>query len=150
MQIHGIKTWIESGELKVVEDDVLFIVQRVREFSPRLTVFWNEYINEFTITETDLEGTERLVFNTPCLDERVLDRLRMADQWRGRDDPDHVLPADTDWLADVERKEAEAEQLKDEVMREGIREFGEEYAHYMEYDGRGTKSSILVPRSLDG
>ena len=147
-EIRRLKTWVENGELKEVQDDVLFIIDRLKQISPRLKIYWNEHIGKFTITETDLEGTERLVFNVDTLDQRVVDRMLKADQWRGREDPEHMLPESEDFLTRLETEEDEFYQAQDVAGMEKVRMFGEEFAAYLELDGRGVRSSILVPRNV--
>jgi hypothetical protein len=141
-----LKHTYESGQMQTVEDDVLHIVSRMKSISDRLAVYWNDHIGQFTITETSLDGsTERLVFNVPQLDERVLDRLRSADQWNGREDPSHPTAEGHDWLAEVEEEEAAIDRLKTERQRDVMGGIIEEMASYSELDGRGTKASVLIP-----
>jgi hypothetical protein len=149
-KIGRMKYVFEAGQMQVVEDDVLNIVRRVSELSPRLTVYWNEHIEQFTITETSLDGAEeRLVMNVAQLDERVLDRLQVADQWRGNDVPSHVLPESEDFLSIFEAAEKKVDEEKDERIRDRVGEVIEPLASYMDLDGRGTKASILLPRGVD-
>lgn len=142
-----VKHCVQAGQVQVVEDDVLNIVRKVKDISSRLTVYWNDYLGKFTITETSLDGAEeRLVFHTDKLDERVVDRLLRADQWQGREDPAHVLPDDDDFLSQIE--EWEDEEQKAELKRaveKGV-SAGEAIGSYLELDGRGTRAQILVPR----
>ena len=148
-RIGTIKHVYEAGQMQVVEDDVLDIVRRVRLLSPRLSVYWNEHIRQFTITETSLDGAEeRLVMNVAQLDERVLDRLQVADQWRGNETPEHILPEEEDWLSRVEADERLIEAAKTARERDRVGEVVEELASYQDLDGRGTRASILVPRSV--
>jgi hypothetical protein len=148
-RIGAIKHVYENGQLQVVEDDVLHIVSRMRALSPRLAVYWNEHIGQFTITETTLDGSEeRLVMNVAQLDERVLDRLQVADQWRGNDTPEHILPEDEDFLTRFEKMEEQIEKEKDELIRGRVSEVVAPLASYMGLDGRGTKASIWVPRDV--
>jgi len=151
-RIGTIKHLMQDGQLQVVDDDVLNIVRKIHaDFSERITVYWNDYIAKFTVTETSLDGsTERLIFNVKELDERVLDRLREADQWRGREDPHHMLPETEDFLAAFERSQAQLDEGKDEAFREKQQELKEEFVAYAELDGRGVRAQILVPRALDG
>lgn len=151
-RIGTIKHLMQNGQLEVVADDVLNIVRKIHaDFSERITVYWNDYIGKFTITETSLDGsTERLIFNVKELDERVLDRLREADQWRGREDPEHILPEAIDFLSRVEKKQEANDAEKDETFREKQKELKEQFVAYAELDGQGIRAQILVPRSLDG
>jgi hypothetical protein len=137
----------ENGQLQVVEDDVLNVVRKIRdEFSPRVSVYWNDHIQKFTLTETSLDGTEeRLIFNVDLLDERVLDRLRHADQWRGREDPAYVLPDSEDFLARIEEAQEVLDAEKDRAFHEKREELKERYEAFAELDGRGVRAQILLP-----
>ena len=144
-----LKHTYERGQMQTVDDDVLHIVSRMREISDRLTVYWNDHIGQFTVTETSLDGsTERLVFNVSELDERVLQRLQNADQWRGREDPDHILPEAEDWLTRVESDEERIDREKLEHQRGTMREIILPLASYADLDGRGTKASVLIPKGV--
>ena len=148
-KIGRMKYVFEDGQMKVVEDDVLNIVRKVKDISPRLAVYWNDHIGQFTITETSLDGAEeRLVFNTAKLDERVIDRLLVADQWRGNDVPTHILPEGEDWLSMVETHEDRVDAEKDEHQRGRVSEVIAPLASYMDLDGRGTKASVLIPKGV--
>jgi hypothetical protein len=150
-RIGTIKHLIQDGGMTEVEDDVLNIVRRVHSISPRLTVYWNDYIDKFTITETSLDGsTERLVFHVTHLDERALVKLQAADHWNGREDPEHVLADDQDFVAALDAAQAVVDKEKDEAFREKQQELKEPFVAYSELDGRGIRAQILVPRSLDG
>jgi hypothetical protein len=139
----------ENGQMQVVEDDVLNIVRKLRDISTRLTVYWNDHINQFTITETSLDGAEeRLVFNVPELDERVVDRILVADQWHGREDPTHILSENEDFLTAVESDEERIDREKTERERDIMGGVIEELASYADLDGRGTKASILIPKGV--
>jgi hypothetical protein len=141
-----LKHTFQEGQMQTVEDDVLNIIRKMKEISPRLTCYWNEHRDCFTITETSLDGsTESLVMNVELLDERVLDRLLTADQWQGREDPSNVLPEGEDFLASVE---ADEQRWSDEIeaqQQDRRAEILEEIASYADKDGKGTKAQILVP-----
>lgn len=139
----------ENGQMQVVEDDVLNIVRKLRDISPRLTVYWNDHLNCFTLTETSIDGAEeRLVFNVPELDERVVDRVLVADQWQGNDVPAHLKPEGEDWLTVVEADEERIDRDKTERERDRMGGIIEELASYGDLDGRGTKASILIPKGV--
>ena len=149
-RIASLKYTLENGKMQVVEDDVLNIVRRVSEISSRLTVYWNDHIEEFTITETSIDGAEeRLVFNVPELDERVLHRLLVADTWHGNDVPSHVVPETEDFLTRLEHEEDLIDKQKLERQRGVMSEIIAPMASYMDLDGRGTKASILIPKGVN-
>ncbi len=148
-RIGTIKHLMQDGQMQVVEDDVLNIVRKIQaDFSSRVTVYWNDYLSKFTLTETSLDGAEeRLIFHVEVLDERVLDRLRNADHWRGREDPAHVLGDDEDIVARIDAAQALLDAEKDRKFHEKREELKEEFMALTETDGRGVRASILVPRS---
>lgn len=145
-RLRNIPVWVENGRLRAVDGDVLSIVQQVKEISDRLDVYYDEWDDGFTVTETALDGTIHLVFRCEALDQRVIDRLRRADHWRGREDPEHVLPDDQDFAARVDEFNEQVEEEQKEKDRDKRLEVLEEFGHYMEMDGRGTHSQILVRR----
>ena len=148
-RIGTLKHTYEQGHVQTVEDDVLNVVRKIRQISPRITVYWNDYLGVFTLTETSLGGDEeRLIFNTPSLDERVIDRLLQADQWRGREDPSHVLPEGEDFVSVVDADQQRIDAEKDAATRERAAELNEALDAYLELDGRGVRASVRVPRVL--
>lgn len=148
-ELRTVKHFYEAGKLQEVEDDVLNIVRKIKDISPRLKVFWNDYKGCFTITETSLDGAEeRLVLHAELLDERVIDRLLVADQWRGREDPDHVLPDSEDFLTRIEQEQDAADQEDNRLVVDKLMAHREAMASYADHDGKGTKSQILVPRGF--
>jgi len=150
MELHAVSTWIDQRHGMVrVEDDVANVVRDVHEISPRIHVYWNEQTGNFDLVESCLDGTDRLIFTVQHLDARVVDRLRMADQWRGRETPDHLLPEDEDFLTLMDAANTDAEKKRDDREKDQIRDAGERLAWALEEDGKGTHSQISVPRSLD-
>ena len=140
MEIRAIKTWVDTHHGVVgITDDVLSIVQRMREIDPRLKVYYNEQRGEYNIVEACLDGTDRLVFTVEDLDARVISRLLECDQWN---------PNNPDVLDKIDKHNEGVEAEIDRVNRDKIGEVGERLAWALEEDGRGVHASILVPRGL--
>ena len=90
MEIPAIKEFYSNRDgLVTMEDDVLSIVAQIREkYGDRIRIAWEPTTESFVLSEYCTDGTERLIFTTPELDGRVLDRLMRADsQSRTYQDP---------------------------------------------------------------
>lgn len=151
MEVHAVKTWYDQhlGVVEV-EDDVVNVVRDIREISPRIRVFYNEQRGNYDIVESCQDGTDRLIFSVDSLDARVPLRLRQVDQWRGREDPEHLLPEEEDFLAKMDAAYDRMDAERQEENRDQINEVGEQLAWAGEQDRRGVGAQILVPRSIDG
>lgn len=145
MELHAVSTWVDQHHGVVrVEDDVANVVRDIHEISSRIHVYFNEQTGNFDLVESCLDNTERLIFSVVHLDARVVDRLRLADQWRGREDPAQSLSEDEDFLTLMDADEdAEKARFKEEGM-DGIRDAGERLAWALEQDRRGVGASIAV------
>lgn len=153
MEIHSIRSWFDQRNgVVAVEDDVQNIVRGIKEISDRLHVFYNPQTGGFDIVESCLDGTDRLVFSVAELDNRVLDRLRLADHWHGVDRPDHVLGDHEDFAAKVDAHNEELERKQREKLRDDLGEVTERLAWALDNttDHHSVGGSIRVPRSLDG
>lgn len=152
MEIRGVKSWLEKGKMHTVDDDVLGIVQQIKQFSDRLHVFHNDQSGEFDVVESCLDGTDRLVFSVAELDMRVVHRLMVADQWRGREDPTHVLGEHEDFLVKLDSENDDLMEEKREPLRDRIREAGERFAWSLDIckDHHSVGGSIGVSRSVNG
>lgn len=150
MQLREMKSWVENGRMVTIQDDVQGVVRQVREISgDRVKIFWNQQANEYDLVEM-MEGRQSLVFSVKELDARVLTRLREADHWHGRNDPEHVRSDEDDFISQIEGLEEQDKADLAEMNREAIHDVGERLAWALEADGRGTKASISIPRSLNG
>jgi len=150
MEIHAVSTWIDQHHGVVrVEDDVANVVRDIHEISPRIHVYYNEQTGNFDLVESCLDHTDRLIFSVVHLDARVVDRLRTADQWRGREDPAHLLGEDEDFLTLMDDQNTAADAARDEREKDQIRDVGERLAWALEEDGRGTHAQISVPKELN-
>jgi hypothetical protein len=127
MELHAVKSWydLKKGRVIEVEDDVQNIVREIREVSDRLHVFYNDQKDEFDVVESCLDGTDRLVFTTKQLTKKAVDRVRLADHWRGQERPTHVLRDDEDFASEMDKANDALEAAKDEAFREKIRDAGE-------------------------
>ena len=86
-----------------------------------------------------------LVFSTPKLDERTVNRLLLADHWQGGN-PDHVLGDDRDFVALIDESNDALERDLWESQRERIADAGERLAHALKLPLKGNPSaSILIP-----
>jgi hypothetical protein len=143
MELRAVKTFY-TDRLGVVEleDDVLSIVRQVREmYGDRVTVNLEPTTGEYVFIEHSDDGTEKLIFTTPELDGRALQRLIASDsQSRGYEDAYEKL----------EKEQDEAHRALDEENLEKIRDAGERLAWALG-DGRygpGYHQSIRVNRDL--
>ena len=137
-ELRGLPVWWDEGRIIELDGDVLGIVQQVHEISPRVHIYYNEQTGGFDFTETSLDGSsERLIFSVAELDQRAVSSLRMADQWRGREDPTHVLPPDEDFLSIIDRDNEATEKEKKEQERDKLYAVGERMAHALGEDRRG-------------
>lgn len=138
MEIRAIKTWVDSHHGMVsITDDVLSIVQRMREIDPRLKVYYNEQRGEYNIVESCLDSVERLVFTVPTLDARVISRLLEADQYN---------PNNPDVLDKIDAHNKGIEAKLGEANLDRLRDAGERLAREFGEDGKGVQ--ISVPRGI--
>lgn len=150
-ELRGLPVWFDRGRTVELDGDVLGIVAQVQEISPRVKIYYNEQTDHFDFTESSLNGdVERLIFSVAELDQRAVSRLRQADQWRGREDPEHVLPDDQDFLSIIDADD-EAEKAEQKARdRDKLYDVGERLAHSLGEDRRGTQAQIHIPRSVNG
>ena len=123
-----------------LEDDVLSVVRQIRElYGHSIRVCHEPTTGEFVLSERCEDGEERLIFTTPVLDARVIDRLLRADKTlRGYVDP-------------YDQQEREYDELlatRDQQALDRLGDAGERLAWAMEEDGKGTGAQILVTRDI--
>lgn len=149
-QVLGVPTYFESGKLVSVEDDVQNVIRDMRAISDRLFCWYDDHTSEFHIVEHCLDGTDRLVFSTRSLDQRVIQRLRLADHWHGEDLPNHVLGDDEDVLARIDAHNDALEEENRLRTAEKVHDAGERLAWALDLckDHHSVGGSISVPRSL--
>jgi len=129
MELKALKSWYTHREGWVtLEDDVLSIVRQVRElFGSRITVELNPYDGMYSFVEHCVDGVDRLVFTTPELDGRCIERLYRSDsQARGYLDPYNA----------AESEQAEAHRRIDEYYKGYIGEAGAHLAVAMKREGK--------------
>lgn len=144
MELHAVKAYYSQHHgLVELEDDVLSIVRQVREvYGNRVKIAWEPTTEHYVFSEHCDDGTERLIFTTPELDGRALERLLRSDSHgRGYEDV----------YDRQEREQDEAFAARQEADRERLRESGERLAHAMKKDDIGRYPlSIAIPRSANG
>jgi hypothetical protein len=149
MEVSNIASFFHNGQAVEVEEDVLDIVRQLKAIDPRIHVYYNEQSNEFDLVEDCIDGVQRLIFSVEQLDMRVVRRILGADHWRGRQDPEHVLPDEQDFAAAIESDNEALQREIDERHRDQLRAVGEQLAWAGEQDGKGMQAQIHVKKDLD-
>jgi len=150
VELHGIRTWYDQRHgVVAVEDDVQNVVRGIKAKSDRLHVFYNPQSEAFDIVESCLDGTDRLVLSAPQLDNRILDRLHLADHWHGRDEPEHVLGDDEDFVAKLDADQQAIWAAQEQESKDKLRAAGERLARALDV-GVGVSSTISVSVDVDG
>lgn len=149
MKLHTLP-WIERGQMVRVDDHVTNVIRDIREYSDRIDVYWNEQGGEFDLVERCLDGAERLIFSTPTLDGEVVQRLRRADHWYGRDEPVHIKEDNEDFLSELDAANEASEAAQRDKDRQRIRAAGEEIAWALDIvkDRPSVGGSIHVPKDV--
>jgi hypothetical protein len=143
MELHAMKVFYSDREgLVELEDDVLSIVRQCREkYGDRIKICLEPTTGEYVFSERCEDGTERLIFTTPELDGRALERLIASDsQLRGYEDAYDLL----------ERRQDQAQAEMQGERLEQIAEAGERLAWALG-DGKhgpGYKQSISIPKEI--
>jgi hypothetical protein len=138
MELRAVKCFYDNRQgLVELEDDVLSIVRQVRDlYGDRIKITWEPTTEQYVLIENSEDGNERLIFTTPELDGRVLDRLIASDsRARGYKDA----------YDEAERDQDRAQAAEDEASMEKVRDAGEAL-HWVLNSG----SRIFVPRGVDG
>jgi hypothetical protein len=147
MQIPAIKTWYDRRHgVVILDDDTLGIVKRIKAIDDRLMVFWNDQVAMFDIVERCLDGTDRLVSSVPQLDERIINRLLLADHWGGNSTPEgYITPDSSDYLSKIDRDNEALETAQQAKHGEAVREVGERLAHALDLPLKGNVSrSVFI------
>jgi hypothetical protein len=142
MELYAMKSFYTAREgLVQLDDDVLSIVRQVRElYGHKVKICLEPTTEEYVFSENCEDGTERLIFTTPDLDARCIQRLQDADsQLRGYQDA----------YDRAEHEQDELDRSKDEKSMDGIRDAGERLAWALEEDGKGTNAQILVTKDIN-
>ena len=114
-----------------VEADVGSVVKQIQEIDPRLGVIWDVDGEFFAVVEQD-GPRQRVVLTALELDHRVLLRLK------------EISSPDYDYVADMDRIDADADRLKDHRFSEQTGEIAERMAHALRTDLEH-KGKIFVP-----
>lgn len=144
MELHAVKAWYDHRVgMVTLEDDVLSIVRQVREkYGNKVSIELDENHGVYHFVEHGDDHTDRLIFSTPELDYRALDRLLRSDsQGRVYNDPYDA----------AEREQDELNKLKDQQFGEQVQEVGEELAHALRKDGKAPyfPTPVAIPRGID-
>lgn len=122
-----------DGREILIEQDVLDVVERLRELDPSLRVSWNEYGEYFVVKEFRPDGSESLVTTTTDLSAHLADYVASLAKRSGS-------------FADaVERSEADKRRAKDYALEQQVSETGERMAHAIRKD-LDHQGKIFVPR----
>ena len=127
------------GRVVTIEDDVLGIKRRIEQRWPDLRVYIDKDNIEngypgFIVAEIRKDGEEELVGEYEWLDERLIQRLEQADQWRVGNDVVKLMDA----------LDAVAQREQDHKLSEAIGDATERMAHALVKDGVITKSKVFV------
>jgi hypothetical protein len=137
MELHAVKCFYTQREgLVELEDDVLSIVRQVRDlYGNRVKVNWEPTTGHYVFVESSEDGTDRLIFTTPELDGRALDRLIASDsRARGYEDA----------YDKAERDQDQVQAAIDKDHMQQVTDVGEQL-HWVFHSG----GRIFVPRSVD-
>lgn len=137
--------------IMAVDDDVLGIVRAIHEISDRLDVYYDETRERlgyapFVVVERCLDGVERKVTDAHVLDQRLVQRIRAADHWHGRDVPAHVLGDHEDVTTVVDRENEAVQKRLDDEARDRI----EDAAERMYYALRRVEHGASVTPGMPG
>lgn len=150
IKLSTVPRYDQQHGMVAVDSHVTGVLEAINELSDgRIAVYYNTQDGKFDVVEHCLDGLDRLITSVDELDQRLVDRLRRADQWRGTDNPDNVLPDDEDFLTLIDKENEALEAQIKETSMDKIRDAGERLARAFradKTDGVGRKG-ILVPRS---
>lgn len=119
-----------------VEADVGSVVKQIQEIDPRLGVVWDDDGEFFLVVEQD-GAKQRTVLTALELDHRVLQRVK------------EIASPDYDYVAEMDRIDAEADKEKDHRFQQEVGENAEKMAHALRSDLKRdygwSGSKIIVP-----
>jgi hypothetical protein len=128
-------TQVRQGKKRriTVEADVGSVVAQIQEIDPRLGVIWDDDGEFFAVVEQD-GPRQRVVLTALELDHRVLTRIR------------ELASPDYDYVAEMDRLDAQADREKDHRFAQEVGEQGEVMAHALRKDlGLRYQGRIVVP-----
>lgn len=123
-----------DGRMIQIDDDVLGIARQLKEIDEGLCLRWSESGEYFVIFHRNPETREEnLVLTTQELDPRVIERVRK------------VGSKSYDYVAELEKAEAQAERDNDHRIREQAGPVAERVVHELR---KAEGSRIIVPRGI--
>lgn len=129
---------IEMADGSLVEHDVLNVVDKIREYDSSLRLKYAQVANigdpPYKLFEMCNDGVERLIMNIWELDERVIERIRAADNARGN------------VLLDIDLNNLNIENENHRRFREEMDEAKDMVEHYL----KSSKSRYSMRDSLTG
>lgn len=132
---------VNAGRLVTYQEDVLGIKSRIEsEFRGAIKVFFDKDPSAlcWVITQTDINGTESILFTTRRLSESSIERVRRADQAAGRR---------TAFLEDIEREEKQIERDEDHAFGERIGPINEQLYFALRRDGAIHRPTVFMANS---
>jgi len=125
------------GRLVTIEDDVLGIKNEIQARWPELEVYFDTEQEEWIIVEHCRDHVDRFVLSTKQLDQRILDRLVKADQWRHGNDV----------LKEIDSLNDAVEREHDRQLEEICVDVAERLRFAFKKDGLYDHLDIYGPRS---
>lgn len=132
-----------NGRMIEIDNDVLGVVAKIKRIDNRLHVRWNDNAEYFTVycrLPTDPPNCGTVVFNTPVLDDRVVQEIERA-AWEQRQ-PGYS------YADELDKADARAEKAADDRISEKIAEGAEKLAFALRKDLGKNDHRIVVARDL--
>ncbi len=125
----------KDGKLVLIEDDVLAVARGLLDIDPKLRLRYSEEGHYFVVYWLD-GNRERMVLTSTELTPAILDRVR------------YIQSSSYDFMAEVDRMDAQAEKDEAHRFHEETGVIGEQLAHAVRKDLQ-SKSKIIIPRGVD-
>ena len=128
-----------GGRLIPITEDVANIARRIKEIDDSLSLQFNERGEFFVVVqtvETPDGPEEKRVLTAQQLDERLIHRLK------------HITHQSYDFVAEMDRIDAQARKDEEHRFHEKAGEAGEVAAHALRKD-LGLKGKAFVPEDVD-
>jgi hypothetical protein len=127
---------LRDGRLVEISDDVCNVVKDLQALDPNVRVRHSDATGLFVLY-FDKEGDEQLIFTSPFLDQRVVERFRQISE------PGY------DYAAELDRIDNAAEREHDARMKEKVEEASERLAHAIRTDlKKAEPGKLYVPPDL--
>jgi hypothetical protein len=128
---------LRDGRLVEIADDVCGTVKQLQEIDKSLRVRHSDVTGLFVLYQLLDSGEEHLVFTTPFLDQRVVDRFRKIAQ------PGY------DYAAELDQIDRAADKPHDDRMRDKVEDAAERLAHAIRTDLKKARPGpVYVPPDL--